>query len=326
MAVRTLLREAIEQFQAGDRSKARVLLAQTIATEPENENAWLWYAYVQESDEKSIAVLQQAAQLHPDWAGAEERLRIYEARHAQRAGTGDQPISTELAQARRELLDLTLRNPLLNYRLLKTRGVELLEPGTDQVFELLVTDSRTLSFSPAADESDEEDVEGEPKPDPVDNQLQVDPIGQKHRSGSSRGYRLRTAHNGPDLEKRLRNTYYTARTYIEEQGVNALFMVFGMLKWYESPDSDTERFAPLVLVPVEISRTDVRSQFRVRYTEEELSDNLSLRAKLKTEFGLELPPFPDLEDLRLLPFLSLTAQAIGSFKRWQVDTTAITLG
>ena len=37
----------------------------------------------------------------------------------------EHPISSKLEAARRELLDLSLRNPLLHYRPLKSRGVEV---------------------------------------------------------------------------------------------------------------------------------------------------------------------------------------------------------
>lgn len=46
--------------------------------------------------------------------------------------------------------------------------------------------------------------------------------------------KLQTNYTKKQLEQRLLNTYYAARTYIEEQGVNILFIAFGMLQWYES--------------------------------------------------------------------------------------------
>ncbi|PZO97320.1 MAG: hypothetical protein DI615_05505, partial [Gardnerella vaginalis] len=39
------------------------------------------------------------------------------------------------------------------------------------------------------------------------------------------------------LQQRLLKTFYTARTIIEEQGVNTLFLAVGMLQWYESESS-----------------------------------------------------------------------------------------
>jgi hypothetical protein len=40
-----------------------------------------------------------------------------------------------------------------------------------------------------------------------------------------------------------------AETYIQEQGVNVLFLALGFLHWYEADASDKLRKAPLLLVP-----------------------------------------------------------------------------
>ena len=50
----------------------------------------------------------------------------------------EHPISAKLEAARRELLDLSLRNPLLNYRPLKSRGVEVVNEIPAAVFRILV--------------------------------------------------------------------------------------------------------------------------------------------------------------------------------------------
>jgi len=48
----------------------------------------------------------------------------------------------------------------------------------------------------------------------------------------------------PQLQSRLLRTYHDARTYIEEQGVNVLFLALGMLAWYEDEQSKVPRRAP----------------------------------------------------------------------------------
>ena len=75
--------------------------------------------------------------------------------------------------------------------------------------------------------------------------------------------KLQTDYLPTEFRRRLLNTYYTARTAIEEQGVTTLYLALGMLQWYESESSDMLRRAPLILIPVEISRTSVRASFRI---------------------------------------------------------------
>jgi hypothetical protein len=58
-------------------------------------------------------------------------------------------IADKLDFARRDLLDLGLRNTLLNYRLSKRRGVEVVDSNANEVFQRLVTEERPLHFIPA---------------------------------------------------------------------------------------------------------------------------------------------------------------------------------
>jgi hypothetical protein len=51
-------------------------------------------------------------------------------------------IASQLEIARKQLLDLGLRNPLLNYRLLKARGVEIVNELPTEVFRTLVTQGK----------------------------------------------------------------------------------------------------------------------------------------------------------------------------------------
>ena len=75
--------------------------------------------------------------------------------------------------------------------------------------------------------------------------------------------------------------YYAARTSLEEQGVNILYITLGMLQWYESDSSEEARIAPLILIPVTLDRSSASERFRLRYTNEEIGHNLSFQAKLK---------------------------------------------
>lgn len=166
---------------------------------------------------------------------------------------------------------------------------------------------------------------------PADEEEQIDErtrMKQPEETAAERHHdlQLQTPHTSPDLQKRLLNTYYTARTYLEEQGVNVLYLVLGMLNWYEDDNSKTERQGPLILIPVELTRTSVHARFHLHYTGEEVGDNLSLRTKLKIDFGLELPILPQGEELDIHAYLSEVQKALLSESRWTVDSSAIALG
>ena len=226
-------------------------------------------------------------------------------------------IQTELDAARKELLDLGLRNPLINYRLSRARGVEIVDESPPDVYRILVEEGKAMSFLPKPEPEEDDDLQLF-----EDDEAEADPT--RHTDN-----KLQTEYSSTELQKRLLNTYYTARTAIEEQGVTTLYLALGMLQWYESESSDMLRRAPLILIPVEISRTSVRASFRIHYTEEDIGTNLSLQEKLKSEFGIQFPDLPDadnLEQSNIHSYYQQVNSAICHKTRWTVDETAITLG
>ncbi|MFW5940662.1 MAG: DUF4011 domain-containing protein [Chloroflexota bacterium] len=233
-------------------------------------------------------------------------------------------IQAKLETAREELLDLSLRNKLINYRPLKTKGLEVVDELPQEIFRILVVESQAMSFLPAPEE-ESEDTE----PENQDTALLAQPEDEDNGNGVAERHsdrRLQTAYTSARLQKRLLSTFYAARTYIEEQGVNILYLALGMLRWYEAESSDVARQAPLILVPVELYRTNVRTRFRMHYTEEEIGENLSLRAKLKADFAIELPDFPDGEELDVPGYFKRVEHVLRHQARWSVDRSAIALG
>jgi hypothetical protein len=56
-------------------------------------------------------------------------------------------LSAELNRFRERLLDLSNRNPLLNYRISRTRTLEIIDEWPDQVFQRLVVDGKRFRFA-----------------------------------------------------------------------------------------------------------------------------------------------------------------------------------
>ena len=112
----------------------------------------------------------------------------------------------------------------------------------------------------------------------------------------------------------------------EEGKASASCLACGFLEWYESPSSDQPRFAPLILIPVDLERPTVADRFRLKYREGDIATNLSLQAKLAGEFSIALPDVND-GDEELVPsqyYASVTA-VISSQPRWRVHADDMTL-
>lgn len=219
-------------------------------------------------------------------------------------------IAEQLDRARRDLLDLGLRNALLNYRTPKTRGVEVVQRAAADVFTWLVKERRELPFVPLLDGDGEEQW----------RRSSHRPAESPNRPG------LPANATEKALQARLLATYYAANAHIEERGANILFVALGMLHWFEADNSGKELRAPLLLVPVELKRTSAREKFKLSYNEEDLEDNLSLATKVATEFHVKFPAIPDVEDLDVNAYFRAVAKAVRGLERWRVEPNEIRLG
>ena len=232
-----------------------------------------------------------------------------------------------LDRARKELLELSPRNRLLDTPRGRPRAllVEVVDERSAEIFDLLVGQGRKLGFlaQPEIAESDEPDTaqdafSGLAPPEEAD--LDKDGVAARHRD-----LWLQTALAPERLQSRLLQLYYEARTTYEERGVNVLYLALGFLEWYETPSSNQARHAPLLLVPVTLTRGSAHESFRVSFSEEEIIANITLREKLK-EFSLQLPELEETGDLRPAEYFAEVRFAIAGEPRFEVLPDRIVLG
>ena len=238
-------------------------------------------------------------------------------------------ISLRLEAARKELLDLGLRNPLLNFRS-RTRRIDVVDELAAEVFRILVAEGRKMTFAALPGAQDDESGDllqlfGDEDPDWTKyfaeaSEAEVDGVAERHVDRV-----LQTRLEKKALHARLLSIHRDARTLLEEQGVNILYLAIGFLHWYED-NSDKERIAPLVLVPVELERGSVAENFKLTYSGEEIGENLSLLEKLRSEFSISLPTIKDSEDFDLVGYLSSVESKTARQPRWRVAPDEMLLG
>lgn len=271
-------------------------------------------------------------------------------------------LHARLEAARRELLDLTARNRLLNTprRVARTTRLDIVDERSEDIFRLLVNESRAMSFEPrpaddergaAPDASAMPRTRSAPTPSPSAGavtdesspwrtmgdlagddvgDLVETPEGVLEQPASHGGAPppgdplphhvdafLQTTLTSEKLQTRLLRIATEARIFQEEQGVNTLYLALGFLRWYENDASNEPRDAPLLLVPVELSRRSAGSRFQIRWSGDDPATNLSLQVKLR-EFGLSLPNVPEIDDLSPAAYFDAVRMAIRSQKRWEV--------
>jgi len=241
-----------------------------------------------------------------------------------------------LEEIRRELLDLSTRNRLLSMPIesKSARTVNVRDEKSDHVFRLLVSDKKSFAFIPgierkSAAPSGDLSTEAAPDFDDEEDSLPQPDEDIDQASGTARRHidtKLHTSLTSDSIQRRLLALYRDAQTMMEEQGVNVLYLALGRLKWFEAEKADTPRYAPLILVPVELRRRSARERFTLTWREEDVPENLSLGAKLKTEFGIDLPKFPAEEELIPSRYAEAVAGAVAGRERWEVQPDAMTLG
>lgn len=239
-------------------------------------------------------------------------------------------IRDRLLKERHSLLDLSTRNRLLNtpLRTRNNRAIEIVDEKAEEVFRLL-TSGKSLSYLPGTQLSEEEKAELDPEdsvtggiPQPDEDEA-VDERGVAARHADTR---LQTRLTSEGLQKRLFDIWYDAQTLEQEQGVNILYLALGLLRWFDSDNSEIQRHAPLVLLPVKLDRTSAADRFKLRWREEAPSPNLTLQAKMRAEFGLVIEDFKDEDEVDLTGYYEKVAQTVAKKARWEVLPDAMVLG
>jgi very-short-patch-repair endonuclease/KaiC/GvpD/RAD55 family RecA-like ATPase len=241
-------------------------------------------------------------------------------------------LQYRLDQWKRQLIDLTRRNRLLNYKPTKASTVEIVDELPQLVLERLQNGDRFL-FDPVPDPTDEdpgpfEGEEGEEAP--LARNLDTGRTHARMRPADVQPYheddRLQTTLPKKRLDGNLLAIYRRAEESIEEQGVNSLFLAIGMLEWREKEDSGVANRAPLIMVPVSLERRTAASAFALSAGEDDPMLNPAIVEKLKLEFGIQLPDLPEIMDeLDLDAFYEKILSAVEGFRQWRI-TSDIALG
>jgi hypothetical protein len=230
----------------------------------------------------------------------------------------DSDLRNRLEADRKDLLDLTLRNPLLNFRP-RSRSLEFVGESPRELFRILVGEGKSLSFLPAESldpSATEQSEAGET----------TEPVTHGPQPANPTDLKLQTTLLPDFLQTRLLSVYYAARTALEEQGVNTLFLALGFLTWFEDDALNRPLRAPLILIPVELERSSARERFRLRHDGEDLDLNLSLAEKLRTGFGVTLPAMPEPEEMEVDAYLDAVDEAVRPLEHWSLDREGSVLG
>lgn len=219
------------------------------------------------------------------------------------AAAADLATPPRITQWKNALLDLSLRNRLINFT---ERGALAMTVPDQQLagVEDLVTDGTGLTLLPADRMSTTDKERGIRfgRDLPVDQLTAV--LNDKHA--------VYADVTDAAYATRLRALAYKARTVVQETGANNLYLAFGSLVWTVN---DRELRSPLVLVPVVLEPAGRGGDYRVRLDEAGASTpNYCLLEKLRQLHGLTIPglatPAEDAAGIDLAAAFRATREAL----------------
>lgn len=223
-----------------------------------------------------------------------------------------------------KLLDLSLRNPLLNTRTNGKQHISLLLPNVTELEDKLSTGTAfRIKSIPETYWSITSQVQHGKDSDA--NHMRL----AECVTSMFTNRELASLEPNSALQKQLHSIYLATRREMEESGANTLYIACGFLKWYRSNVREQRAFrAPVLLLPVQLSRPSVKAGFTLRGTDEEPRFNMTLLELLKTEFGINIPELEgelptDEAGLDVPRIFNILRRAIDSLPGWEVEERCI---
>ncbi|MCQ2496820.1 MAG: DUF3320 domain-containing protein [Lachnospiraceae bacterium] len=218
----------------------------------------------------------------------------------------------------RKLLDIGLRNQLINLRMSKTllpilcSSLEVLEDTLSDGCEFIVGPRPSDFQISEADINFDKIHELFPNKELLDSEF--------------KSKRLRTTMTDTMLDKTMKELYRSSKSSLEENGANTLYMALGLLRWYENEKSVKPRYAPLVLIPIEMVRKSAGSGYTIRLRDDEPQMNITILEKLKQDFKIiinGLDPLPtDEHGIDLKTVFTIIRRSIMGLSKWDVLESA----
>lgn len=215
----------------------------------------------------------------------------------------------------RKLLDLSLRNNLLNLRITRNM-LQLIDIDISHLEDTL---SEGKSFSiipnPAAEILRKYNLFSQP--------LHHSSPQYQLANDELKYNRLLTRYHQQDLDNILVYIHKNAKQAIEENGSSTLYLAVGLLKWYDRKSPDKPRYAPVLLIPIEINRRSVNSKFTLKSREEETMINITLLEFLRQEYELNLSTLEELptdeKGVDVARVMGMLRRAVMQLPGWDVE-------
>ncbi len=240
-------------------------------------------------------------------------------------------VRAQIEALRKKLLDLSLRNRMLNYRPSKRLGVTVVGESSFEVHRMLVEEGKKMSFTGQPDPPKarggnnraisglEDDVAMAEFRKAAEEEMDAF-ISNAARPIDQMDTKLSTEEYESVLQLKLRTLQREASLADEELGINTLFLTLGTLEWNEGGERTFR--SPLLYIPVRLER-QANGGLKISHDGGDVGQNLPLRAKM-LEFNLQLPEYDD--EKTILDYFQEVESTVRRREGWQVHYDEICLG
>lgn len=222
---------------------------------------------------------------------------------------------TKQTQWERKLLDLSMRNMLINMRLngpivpMLTADLSGLEDKLAEGVEYEVLDRPTEWEIHRIDYASTETINDL---GPYGELIELE---EKH-------HRLHSWLTEKELTKLLTKMYRSAKSSMEENGASTLYLTLGLLRWFDGIKTPKVHYAPIVLLPIDIIRKSASKGFVIRERDDDAQINITLLEFLKQNYEIEIPglnpPPKDDHGLDVEKIFAIVRHAVMNQKMWDV--------
>ncbi len=222
---------------------------------------------------------------------------------------------TKQVQWEHKLLDLSKHNMLINLRITKAvipllfADVSLLEDALADGEEFRVL-SRPMDMVISQEDSALIETLGK-----LELFKDFITLEWKHK-------RLHSVYTEKELERCLTKIYRSAKSSMEENGASTVYLALGLLRWFDTKQSSIPRYAPIVLIPVDIIRKSASQGYTMRMRDEDVQLNVTLLEFLRQSYDIQiygLNPVPmDEHGINISKIFAIIRDAVMNFSKWNV--------
>ncbi len=199
-------------------------------------------------------------------------------------------MEKKLKKIATELLDLSKRNRLINYKDNGLKAINILNRDIEEVFSNVVNGKvyKLPIFDDVLKKYHNDLILNKEEDDFLNySDLKVfDICGKILKQNELLVYK-----RGYTIEKTLKSIFKEYQFYLTERGINPLYITFGMLKYVEKGE---EFLAPLLLIPVNM--TSDKGIYKITEADNEIILNPTLSYYFKTNYKINLRPFDEEKD------------------------------